>query len=140
MDFTFKSCIFILSCVSALISRLGFKENEHVLCTIRVDGNGVITLKPDVTGTKGPYRYMHPYCCSLGQDLRNPSCRVVSASPNCRCCVICFILFFVVISAMASGKYLLFPTVHVLAKAFRMIFSMLDTRQLEEFSEIIFIS
>ncbi|XP_073472683.1 tectonic-like complex member MKS1 [Aquarana catesbeiana] len=36
--------------------KLGFKENEHVLCTIRVDGNGVITLKPDVTGTKGPYR------------------------------------------------------------------------------------
>ncbi|KAM9321348.1 tectonic-like complex member MKS1 [Gastrophryne carolinensis] len=36
--------------------RLGFKENEHVLCTIRVDGNGVLTLKPDITGTKGPYR------------------------------------------------------------------------------------
>ncbi|XP_073421852.1 tectonic-like complex member MKS1 isoform X2 [Dendrobates tinctorius] len=35
---------------------LGLKENEHVLCTIRVDSNGVITLKPDVTGTKGPYR------------------------------------------------------------------------------------
>ncbi|CAH2219727.1 Meckel syndrome type 1 isoform X1 [Pelobates cultripes] len=34
----------------------GCKENEHVLCTIRVDGNGVITLKPDVTGLKGPYR------------------------------------------------------------------------------------
>ncbi|XP_063812223.1 tectonic-like complex member MKS1 isoform X2 [Pseudophryne corroboree] len=36
--------------------KLGFKENEHVLCTIRVDSNGVITFKPDVTGTKGPYR------------------------------------------------------------------------------------
>ncbi|KAM4046809.1 tectonic-like complex member MKS1 [Anomaloglossus baeobatrachus] len=36
--------------------KLGLKENEHVLCTIRVDNNGVITLKPDVTGTKGPYR------------------------------------------------------------------------------------
>ncbi|XP_075052756.1 tectonic-like complex member MKS1 [Mixophyes fleayi] len=36
--------------------KLGFRENEHVLCTIRVDSNGVITLKPDVTGTKGPYR------------------------------------------------------------------------------------
>ncbi|XP_056414614.1 tectonic-like complex member MKS1 [Hyla sarda] len=36
--------------------RLGLKENEHVLCTIRVDSNNVITLKPDVTGTKGPYR------------------------------------------------------------------------------------
>ncbi|XP_053312856.1 tectonic-like complex member MKS1 [Spea bombifrons] len=35
---------------------LGCKENEHVLCTIRVDGNGVITLKPDITGLKGPYR------------------------------------------------------------------------------------
>ncbi|KAM4701758.1 tectonic-like complex member MKS1 [Discoglossus pictus] len=35
---------------------LGCKENEHVLCTIRVDSNGVITLKPDVTNTKGPYR------------------------------------------------------------------------------------
>ncbi|XP_077150631.1 tectonic-like complex member MKS1 [Ranitomeya variabilis] len=38
------------------IGKLGLKENEHVLCTIRVDSNGVITLKPDVTGTKGPYR------------------------------------------------------------------------------------
>ncbi|XP_071994173.1 tectonic-like complex member MKS1 isoform X1 [Engystomops pustulosus] len=36
--------------------KLGLKENEHVLCTIRVDSNGVITLKPDVTGSKGPYR------------------------------------------------------------------------------------
>ncbi|XP_068121964.1 tectonic-like complex member MKS1 [Hyperolius riggenbachi] len=36
--------------------KVGFKENEHVLCTIRVDGNGVITLKPDVTSTKGFYR------------------------------------------------------------------------------------
>ncbi|KAM8975135.1 tectonic-like complex member MKS1 isoform 2-T2 [Pelodytes ibericus] len=36
--------------------KLGCKENEHVLCTIRVDGNSVITLKPDVTGLKGPYR------------------------------------------------------------------------------------
>ncbi|XP_053562294.1 tectonic-like complex member MKS1 [Bombina bombina] len=36
--------------------KLGLRENEHVLCTIRVDSNGVITLKPDVTNTKGPYR------------------------------------------------------------------------------------
>uniref|UniRef100_A0A8C5LR11 MKS transition zone complex subunit 1 n=1 Tax=Leptobrachium leishanense TaxID=445787 RepID=A0A8C5LR11_9ANUR len=36
--------------------KLDSKENEHILCTIRVDGNGVITLKPDVTGVKGPYR------------------------------------------------------------------------------------
>ncbi|KAE8622396.1 hypothetical protein XENTR_v10005225 [Xenopus tropicalis] len=35
---------------------LGLREHEHVLCTVRVDANGVITLKPDVTGTKGPYR------------------------------------------------------------------------------------
>ncbi|KAG8450667.1 hypothetical protein GDO86_003082 [Hymenochirus boettgeri] len=34
----------------------GLKEHEHVLCTIRVDANGVVTLKPDTTGTKGPYR------------------------------------------------------------------------------------
>ncbi|KFP84784.1 Meckel syndrome type 1 protein, partial [Apaloderma vittatum] len=36
--------------------KLGHREYEHVLCTIKVDGNGVITVKPDFTGTKGPYR------------------------------------------------------------------------------------
>ncbi|XP_075710245.1 tectonic-like complex member MKS1 isoform X1 [Rhinoderma darwinii] len=36
--------------------KLGLKENEYVLCTIRVDSNGVLTFKPDITGTKGPYR------------------------------------------------------------------------------------
>uniref|UniRef100_A0A8C5SG40 MKS transition zone complex subunit 1 n=1 Tax=Laticauda laticaudata TaxID=8630 RepID=A0A8C5SG40_LATLA len=36
--------------------KLGCKEYEYVLCMIRVDGNGVITVKPDFTGTKGPYR------------------------------------------------------------------------------------
>ncbi|XP_050181562.1 tectonic-like complex member MKS1 [Myiozetetes cayanensis] len=36
--------------------KLGNREYEHVLCTIKVDGNGVITVKPDFTGTKGPYR------------------------------------------------------------------------------------
>uniref|UniRef100_A0A670YUG6 MKS transition zone complex subunit 1 n=1 Tax=Pseudonaja textilis TaxID=8673 RepID=A0A670YUG6_PSETE len=36
--------------------KLGCKEYEYVLCMIRVDGNGVITIKPDFTGTKGPYR------------------------------------------------------------------------------------
>ncbi|KFP75612.1 Meckel syndrome type 1 protein, partial [Acanthisitta chloris] len=36
--------------------KLGQREYEHVLCTIKVDGNGVITVKPDFTGTKGPYR------------------------------------------------------------------------------------
>ncbi|XP_042298774.1 Meckel syndrome type 1 protein isoform X2 [Sceloporus undulatus] len=36
--------------------KLGCREYEHVLCTIKVDSNGVITVKPDFTGTKGPYR------------------------------------------------------------------------------------
>ncbi|NXU61352.1 MKS1 protein, partial [Horornis vulcanius] len=36
--------------------KLGHREYENVLCTIKVDGNGVITVKPDFTGTKGPYR------------------------------------------------------------------------------------
>uniref|UniRef100_A0A8C0BJI6 MKS transition zone complex subunit 1 n=1 Tax=Buteo japonicus TaxID=224669 RepID=A0A8C0BJI6_9AVES len=36
--------------------KLGHREYEHVLCTIKVDGNGVITVKPDFTGTKGAYR------------------------------------------------------------------------------------
>ncbi|XP_021271539.1 Meckel syndrome type 1 protein isoform X2 [Numida meleagris] len=35
--------------------KLGQREYEHVLCTIKVDGNGVITVKPDFTGTKGAY-------------------------------------------------------------------------------------
>ncbi|KFV69556.1 Meckel syndrome type 1 protein, partial [Dryobates pubescens] len=36
--------------------KLGHREYEHVLCTIKVDSNGVITVKPDFNGTKGPYR------------------------------------------------------------------------------------
>ncbi|XP_062448579.1 tectonic-like complex member MKS1 isoform X2 [Rhea pennata] len=36
--------------------KLGHREYEHVLCTIKVDSNGVITVKPDFTGTKGAYR------------------------------------------------------------------------------------
>ncbi|KFV97243.1 Meckel syndrome type 1 protein, partial [Eurypyga helias] len=36
--------------------KLGHREYERVLCTIKVDGNGVITVKPDFTGTKGAYR------------------------------------------------------------------------------------
>ncbi|KAK9412349.1 Meckel syndrome type 1 protein [Crotalus adamanteus] len=36
--------------------KLGCKEYEYVLCMIKVNGNGVITVKPDFTGTKGPYR------------------------------------------------------------------------------------
>nr|XP_055188267.1 tectonic-like complex member MKS1 isoform X2 [Nyctereutes procyonoides] len=36
--------------------KLGYKKYEHVLCTLKVDSNGVITVKPDFTGLKGPYR------------------------------------------------------------------------------------
>ncbi|NXQ83615.1 MKS1 protein, partial [Nyctibius grandis] len=36
--------------------KLGHKECEHVLCTIKVDGNGVITVKPNFTGTRGAYQ------------------------------------------------------------------------------------
>ncbi|XP_005141786.3 tectonic-like complex member MKS1 isoform X2 [Melopsittacus undulatus] len=36
--------------------KLGRREYEHVLCTIKVDDNGVITVKPDFTGTKGAYQ------------------------------------------------------------------------------------
>ncbi|CAM9703701.1 unnamed protein product [Bubo scandiacus] len=36
--------------------KLGHREYEHVLCTVKVDGNGVITVKPDFTGAKGAYR------------------------------------------------------------------------------------
>uniref|UniRef100_A0A8B9VFQ8 MKS transition zone complex subunit 1 n=1 Tax=Anas zonorhyncha TaxID=75864 RepID=A0A8B9VFQ8_9AVES len=35
--------------------KLGQREYERVLCTIKVDGSGVITVKPDFTGTKGAY-------------------------------------------------------------------------------------
>lgn len=36
--------------------RLGLKENEYVLCTIKADGNGVITIKPDFNNNKEAYR------------------------------------------------------------------------------------
>ncbi|XP_031985929.1 Meckel syndrome type 1 protein isoform X2 [Corvus moneduloides] len=36
--------------------KLGHREYENVLCTIKVDGNGVITVKPDFTDTRGAYR------------------------------------------------------------------------------------
>ncbi|KAJ1184994.1 hypothetical protein NDU88_001790 [Pleurodeles waltl] len=36
--------------------KVGHRENEQVLCTIKIDSNGVITMKPDMTGTNGPYR------------------------------------------------------------------------------------
>ncbi|KAL7834455.1 hypothetical protein SRHO_G00287020 [Serrasalmus rhombeus] len=38
------------------VGKLGLKENEYVLCTIRADSNGVITLKPDFNNNRGPYR------------------------------------------------------------------------------------
>ncbi|XP_030648832.1 tectonic-like complex member MKS1 isoform X2 [Chanos chanos] len=36
--------------------KLGMKENEYLLCTIRADSNGVITIKPDFNNGRGPYR------------------------------------------------------------------------------------
>lgn len=40
-----------------LVPRLGYKAYEHILCILKVDSNGVITVKPDFTGIKGPYRW-----------------------------------------------------------------------------------
>uniref|UniRef100_A0A8C1PSH5 MKS transition zone complex subunit 1 n=1 Tax=Cyprinus carpio TaxID=7962 RepID=A0A8C1PSH5_CYPCA len=36
--------------------KLGLKENEYILCTIKADGNGVITIKPDFNNNRGAYR------------------------------------------------------------------------------------
>ncbi|XP_066516266.1 Meckel syndrome type 1 protein isoform X2 [Hoplias malabaricus] len=36
--------------------KLGLKENEYVLCTIKTDSNGVVTVKPDFNNNRGPYR------------------------------------------------------------------------------------
>uniref|UniRef100_A0A672MXQ7 Meckel syndrome type 1 protein-like n=1 Tax=Sinocyclocheilus grahami TaxID=75366 RepID=A0A672MXQ7_SINGR len=36
--------------------KLGLKENEYVLCTIKADSNGVITIKPDFNNNRGAYR------------------------------------------------------------------------------------
>ncbi|XP_059402535.1 tectonic-like complex member MKS1 [Carassius carassius] len=36
---------------------LGLKENEYILCTIKADGNGVITIKPDFNNNRGAYRF-----------------------------------------------------------------------------------
>ncbi|XP_020847607.1 tectonic-like complex member MKS1 isoform X1 [Phascolarctos cinereus] len=36
--------------------KLGQSNYEQVLCTLKVDSNGVITVKPDFTDNKGPYR------------------------------------------------------------------------------------
>ncbi|KPP62799.1 Meckel syndrome type 1 protein-like, partial [Scleropages formosus] len=38
--------------------KLGQKENEYVLCTVRADSNGVITIKPDFNYSKEPYRVL----------------------------------------------------------------------------------
>ncbi|XP_029546706.1 tectonic-like complex member MKS1 isoform X3 [Salmo trutta] len=38
------------------LGKLGQKEKECLLCTIRADGNGVITIKPDFNKGKEPYR------------------------------------------------------------------------------------
>uniref|UniRef100_A0A4W3IIZ6 MKS transition zone complex subunit 1 n=1 Tax=Callorhinchus milii TaxID=7868 RepID=A0A4W3IIZ6_CALMI len=35
--------------------KLGHREHEYVLCTIKVDNNGVIIVKPDFSGSKVPY-------------------------------------------------------------------------------------
>ncbi|KAK2816553.1 hypothetical protein Q7C36_022824 [Tachysurus vachellii] len=36
--------------------KLGLKENEYVLCTIKADSNGVLMVKPDFNNGRGPYR------------------------------------------------------------------------------------
>ncbi|XP_051850159.1 tectonic-like complex member MKS1 isoform X3 [Antechinus flavipes] len=36
--------------------KLGQRDYEQVLCTLKVDSNGVITVKPDFTDNRGPYR------------------------------------------------------------------------------------
>lgn len=45
-----------LDCFLMSSIRLGRREYEHVLCTIKVNDNGVITVKPNFTGTKGAYQ------------------------------------------------------------------------------------
>lgn len=36
--------------------KLGLKENEYVLCTVKADSNGVLAVKPDFNNGRGPYR------------------------------------------------------------------------------------
>ncbi|TRY54335.1 hypothetical protein DNTS_021311 [Danionella cerebrum] len=36
--------------------KLGLRENECVLCTIKADSNGIINIKPDFNNSKGAYR------------------------------------------------------------------------------------
>ncbi|KAK3527341.1 hypothetical protein QTP86_021947 [Hemibagrus guttatus] len=40
--------------------KLGLKENEYVLCTVKADSNGVLTVKPDFNNGRGPYRQGFP--------------------------------------------------------------------------------
>ncbi|XP_078404595.1 tectonic-like complex member MKS1 isoform X2 [Cetorhinus maximus] len=36
--------------------KLGQREDEYVLCTIKMDNNGVLSIKPDFSGSKSAYR------------------------------------------------------------------------------------
>lgn len=54
------------------VPRLGYKAYEHVLCILKVDSNGVITVKPDFTGIKEPYRW--EWERSVSRLLCLPSC------------------------------------------------------------------
>lgn len=42
--------------------RLGQKENEYLLVTIKTDGNGTVIVKPDFNKGKEPYRQVHNIC------------------------------------------------------------------------------
>ncbi|XP_075417656.1 tectonic-like complex member MKS1 isoform X1 [Tenrec ecaudatus] len=55
--------------------KLGYKKYEQVLCTLKVDSNGVITVKPDFTGLKGPYRER--------EAERGPGPPHAQSSPSC---------------------------------------------------------
>lgn len=56
-DYLSRSLVTLNLDVGVLLPRLGYKIHEHVLCILKVDSNGVITVKPDFTGIKGPYRW-----------------------------------------------------------------------------------
>ncbi|XP_041054196.1 Meckel syndrome type 1 protein isoform X3 [Carcharodon carcharias] len=36
--------------------KLGQREDEYILCTIKMDNNGVLSIKPDFSGSKSAYR------------------------------------------------------------------------------------
>lgn len=42
--------------VNAVIFREPTEDDEFVLCTIKVDANGVITMKPNFNHNRKPYR------------------------------------------------------------------------------------